>query len=289
MFGKSEPKREYPINARQDEEILAKDKTIRQLAGKLWNFTNLENITRFIFGFFNKSLSSFRLKGHNISSAVEEFSQTIVSIDRNVRSIKENMDKVIQEAREAEEQAVANTERLRNAESCMSGFIMKAERVNESFGKIRRSIREINEIVDQTTMLALNASIEAARVGEAGRGFAVVADEVRKLAAKTENFAGYISESVIEAEKSIKEFSDEMKNVCQNMQRTIEDINKIVEFTQTNRAAAQQVGELLSEVVNSLREQSVAAQEISKNLSEFVKEIDTLEKQLKILLRFTEN
>jgi methyl-accepting chemotaxis protein len=280
--GKKEPAQDKREQRPSPE---SKDRTIKHLANRLWEFTNLENITRFIFDFFMRGLSSFRGKGHNISSAVEEFSQTILAINRNVFSIKEEMDRVIEDAKRAEQQAQESSNRLQNAESCMSGFIVKAERVNEAFGKIRKSIKEINEIVDQTTMLALNASIEAARVGEAGRGFAVVADEVRKLAAKTENFAGYIYESISEAERSIREFSEEMKGICENMQRTIQDISKIVEFTHTNREAAQQVGELLSQMVNSLKEQSVAAQDISKNLSEFVKELDTLEKQLKILLK----
>ncbi|MFO7445556.1 MAG: methyl-accepting chemotaxis protein [Ignavibacteriaceae bacterium] len=202
----------------------------------------------------------------DVAASVEQMTKTILENTSNASLAAET-------AKEAGNKAKIGGEVVDNT---ISGMIRIADVVKQSASTVEtlgKSSDEIGEIVqviddiaDQTNLLALNAAIEAARAGEQGRGFAVVADEVRKLAERTTKATKEIALMIKQiqhdtevAVKSMKEGTVEADNGKQLAVRAGEVLKEIIE-------GADKVSEIAVSVAAASEEQSSAAEEISRNI-----------------------
>ncbi len=130
------------------------------------------------------------------------------------------------------------------AQSGVQGFKASSMQVGERFAdmeknfedfqasvlKIKECTDRIETIADQTNMLALNASIEAARAGQHGKGFSVVAQEVKKLADEIKNLVAAVDSNIGDVEKSAGELKDSLQISQQALGKSIEKSNEAYEM-----------------------------------------------------------
>jgi len=142
----------------------------------------------------------------------------------------------------------------------------RIKRLGESSQEIGEIVELIDDIADQTNILALNAAMQAAMAGEAGRGFAVVADEVRKLAERTGKATGEITEMIKgvqqETQEAVQSMESGIKEVDQGREMVDKAGNSLTEIV----SMSQRVMEMIQQMATASEQQSAAAEQISKNI-----------------------
>ena len=181
------------------------------------------------------------------TSSAAASSEQISANSNSVATAAEEMATSIKEISHSTQQAskISKEATVKSDEAMLA-----MERLSKSSADIASIIKVINNIAEQTNLLALNATIEAARAGEAGKGFAVVASEVKTLA---------------------QESAKSTENITNNIKRAMDDtevaLNKISEISEIIK----QVNDISNTIASAVEEQTVTIAEVNRNLGEVSK------------------
>ncbi len=201
-----------------------------------------------------------------VSTAIEEMTATILESSKNTADATDA-------SRGASETAGTGGEIVRETITGMQTIASVVSDSAESIGKLAGAadqigeiIGVINDIADQTNLLALNAAIEAARAGEQGRGFAVVADEVRKLAERTGKATGEIADMIKGIQVRTEEAVGAMESGVQEVDKGRHLADQAGDSLNEVVSMSQRVMDMIRQIAVGSEQQSAAAEEISKNV-----------------------
>lgn len=210
-----------------------------------------------------------------VASASEEMSATVLEVAKNSTEASELAKKASEVARGGGEIVRKTIQGMSEISQSVKDSATTIENLGRSSDQIGEIVEVIDDIADQTNLLALNAAIEAARAGEQGRGFAVVADEVRKLAERT-------TKATKEIASMIKKVQSETEGAVKSMRAGTDEVKKGVDLTNQAGSSLSQIEEVVGRVNDMIRMIATAAEEQSSaslEISMSIEKVATVAKE----------
>ena len=230
----------------------------------------------------------------NLKKGIEEQVQHARAIGSTSQQINETTHSMAQIAEQAEGAARATRDASQAGESTVTRTIEQIHRVRteaESMAGILVSLQNrsqeiqgitqiIDQVAEQTNLLALNAAIEAARAGEHGRGFAVVADEVRQLASKTSAATREIASKLTGIYEEVNQSSNNMENLVKVVEGTVKDAGEVVSVLQNIFELSEQSTQGITQIHSVVGSHVVSINQITGSLGEVEQALSRTESEV---------
>ncbi len=241
-------------------------------------------------------MEQFHTQADHTSSMATAVQQMVATIGEISESTSVAVEGVHQAANNAEQGRTVVETTVTNVGQ-LTGILSNSQQsigsLNEHVAKIGGAVNIIQDIAEQTNLLALNAAIEAARAGEQGRGFAVVADEVRALASRTHQSTEEITRVVsdIQSQMSmvvsdIDQCNDQGQQTLQasekldsSLQQIIADMHAIQGNSERIASAIEEQGIVMNQVSDSITELNVISENNMQSAQECLHEVDSVSAQ----------
>lgn len=230
-----------------------------------------------------------------ISSSLENLNQEIGQTSQDIKILRDNTEAVNAMAENMESQTMMLKKIADESENIATAGIRGIENVLKTIEENIKSVGEINQrmvslisasdeivgfagmindVAEDTDLLALNASIEAARVGEMGKGFSVIAEEIRNLSNLSRDYLTKVNDILDKVKGSINEFKATTENTWGKISQNIgsldsirESLNKISQNIALTTNMTNQVSETIKEEVSNVSNVFVKLDNISKSIS----------------------
>lgn len=215
----------------------------------------------------SSAATEMQSSAQTLSATSEETSQQSSAVaaaaeeaSTNVQTVSSAAEELASSISEINRQVVESTRIAGTAVDNVAATNQKVQGLTEAAESIEEVISLITDIAEQTNLLALNATIEAARAGEAGKGFAVVASEVKGLASQT-------AKATDEIGAQIKGIQDSTRDTVAAIQSIGETIQSIQEISSAIAAAVEEQGAATSEIARNIEQAASGTVEVTSNIT----------------------
>ena len=217
---------------------------------------------------------------------------SVVKLDKTKEEIK-TASKLLNQVKEKITELLTTVKHSADEEEKIVGEL---ERLKESTDRTKDVLKLIEDIANQTNLLALNAAIEAARAGEAGKGFAVVADEVRNLAEKSREYVENITETISQLLNDINDISEKISSNAKTVKILSEeskdvenDVENITGVMDETVNISEDASESIKAIVNEIKALIVEIEKINEISSANTRSVEEIAKATEHLYAMTEN
>ncbi|WP_246364179.1 methyl-accepting chemotaxis protein [Halobacillus locisalis] len=241
-----------------------------------------------------------------LTELMKNFANKIEQANERGKSVQDASTQVLNMTEEGSASMRTSVEQMDTIDAIVKESVAKVQGLDSQSKEISKMVQVIQDIAEQTNLLALNAAIEAARAGEHGKGFAVVADEVRKLAEQVSHSVGDITgvvnniqtesnevvqslqkgyeevsqgtQQINDTNKTFSHIKQSVTTMASDIQRITENLENVTMDSQTMANSVEEIASVSEESAAGIEQTSASAQQSASSLEEVTNSSSELSK-----------